>query len=179
MLVYYFFISLWALLVSADFDVYLVTSASNPGKPFVATVGWQIVDPSRDSCPDPAHTRMILDKTDVSGNKIGIRCITNSGTNGCGPLTTSLPTNIDIMEMHLSETPKMHYTIYKGTHGVHRSYELLGLGGESAGHCEPQPWPPSDQKFANCGEYTLWKKMRCLSFYTADWVNDYERGWHP
>lgn len=56
---------------------------------------------------------------------------------------------------------------------------MLNPRGESGGWCSPAPWPPRDQPFGVCGDYTLWKKMRCYSLYTADWINDYARGWHP
>lgn len=105
MLLSYFLISLYALLVSADFDLYFITTSKVP---VPMTIGWQVVDPNRDVCPDPAHTRMFSNKQDVSGNKIGIRCTTFVGPGGCYQLTSSLPTNIDVLEMHFSETPKIH-----------------------------------------------------------------------
>ncbi|KAF2440845.1 hypothetical protein P171DRAFT_523882 [Karstenula rhodostoma CBS 690.94] len=175
MLLYYCLFSLYALLVSADFDIYLITK--DPDAPGFGVIGWQVVDPTRKACPDPARTRMFSRRTDVSGNKIGIRCVSETVLGGCEPLRGSYPNDIGLMEMHFSDTPKIHYTIYRSGHG--KPWEMVGLQGEPGGYCEPAPWPPSDQAFSECGPFTLWKKMRCHSFLTADYINDYNRGWHP
>lgn len=112
MLLYYFLISLYALLASAGFDIYLLTTSTVP---VIFNAGWQVVDPNRNVCPAPLETRMFPSKQDVSGNKIGIRCETFYGFNGCDSLLTSDPAKIDVMEMHFSDTPKLHWSKLAGS----------------------------------------------------------------
>ncbi|KAF9730330.1 hypothetical protein PMIN06_011461 [Paraphaeosphaeria minitans] len=192
MLLHYLLASIGALLVAADFDIYLVMRQPPARPPWtVGIINWQFLDPNQNSCPDPAHTRLFNSHDDVSGNKIGVRCDSwgQREHNGCYAGDDNDPANIDAMEMHLSDTPKFHYTIYKADeHGPpgrtaresqSRPFELLGLKGESAGWCVPVSWPQTGRPFGVCGNYRLFRKFQCHSFYTADWINSYDRGWHP
>lgn len=93
-------------VASAMFDVYFVRHDFHHG----AVQGFQVLDPSQNSCPDAKTTRLFDDMQDVSGNKIGIRCEGSGCRRYRGDDSAYDPSNIDIMEMHLSNTPGLHWS---------------------------------------------------------------------
>ncbi|KAI9166296.1 hypothetical protein HJFPF1_02395 [Paramyrothecium foliicola] len=86
----------------ANFDIYNSQENNAAGE---QTDGWTIfnTDPS---CGDVNNAQFYFDKEDVSGTKIGVRC---SG-NGCW---NNQPDQINQLEMHFSNNPLFHWTIYK------------------------------------------------------------------
>ncbi|KAK3898269.1 hypothetical protein C8A05DRAFT_38144 [Staphylotrichum tortipilum] len=141
----------WVVLLSfglaaqANFDIYLGSFAlsGNPSqeKRFIFDQ-----DPT---CNDPATT-------DVSGSKTGVCC----GGGGCWG--GSDPTGIDELEMHFTNNPLFHWTIYRDR----GSYDMIGLDGKVYGNCDPFP---SVDFF--CGgafsSYTGNRKMRCYTQVSA------------
>lgn len=171
-------------LAMADFDVFYLRNNRK------IMEGYQILDPSQNICPDPKNTRLFMDKGDVSGDKVGIRCV---GT-GCRHFQDNDrvydPSNIQIMEMHLSNKPVIHWSKYLQDAGIcvlltrlaiYRDnvdgdrWEMYDVHGVPQGKCEPNS--ADDGWFAHCREWTGYRKMRCYNYYTADFINAHDRGW--
>lgn len=64
--------------------------------------------------------------------------------------------------------------IYKLGHPG-RPWQMFGPDRKSVGWCEPTPG--DDEWFAQCGDYSGHRKMRCHTSYTADFINARDRGW--
>ena len=90
------------------FDVFFLRHDFHHG----TVQGFQVLDPSQNSCPDPKNTRLFDDMRDVSGDKVGIRCEGSGCRQYRGDESLYDPSNIDVMEMHLSNTPGLHWSEY-------------------------------------------------------------------
>ncbi|KAF1965797.1 hypothetical protein BU23DRAFT_560828 [Bimuria novae-zelandiae CBS 107.79] len=158
-----------AQLVSGSFDIYYL-KRNTKGSP---TEGWQVLDASQKSCPDLHTTRLFPKRRDVSGNKIGVRCDGKgcwSGAAGGGD-----PSDIDILEMHFSNTPQLHWTIYRLGHPG-EPWTMFAAGtGLAVGKCTPSY--EDDSWFQNCGEWSGHARMRCSMYFSADFINSHDRGW--
>jgi hypothetical protein len=104
----------------ADFQVYRVElSWINR-----AAIVWQIWD-SPPSCQHVWDNLVWWENSgDVSGNKLGFRC------KGSGCSQTKPPQDIAQLEMHFSNSPKYHLTMYKD-----RGRAMFGLDGKQYGSC--------------------------------------------
>ncbi|KAK1829509.1 hypothetical protein QBC39DRAFT_125771 [Podospora conica] len=107
-------------LTNANFDLYAGTEQSLGGFFMVWTIHQTPPDCKR---VNQAETYLQLD--DVSGNKVGVRC---EGS-GC---STYQPSNVNVVEMHFSNNPLFHFTIYKDRG---HPYKMYGRDGKTYGEC--------------------------------------------
>lgn len=90
--------------VNANFDLYSGFYNNGPGSIQNPTQGvWYIFD-SDPSCNDVLHTQLYERTNDVSGTKLGVRCV------GAGCLGDPSPTEIEVIEMHFSNNPLFHWS---------------------------------------------------------------------
>ncbi|RYP31770.1 hypothetical protein DL767_005590 [Monosporascus sp. MG133] len=143
--------------VTANFDLYHGVAGAQSYYDDV----WQIFDTDPD-CNQVYNTDYYLDSNDVSGNKIGVRCEDSNG--GCGGNVD--PIGIDVVEMHFSNNPLYHFTIYKNR----GNYDMIGLDGRVYGHCILFP---ANTYFCSIGIMTRsgHRKFRCLTEFTAAQIN--------
>lgn len=95
-------IALWAATlpaVTANFDIYWVH------QDLYDTMIWMVFA-APPSCDEVNHTRGWGWKSDVSGNKYGMRC----QGNGCGAFKR--PEEIDVLEMNFNDNPQYHWSMY-------------------------------------------------------------------
>lgn len=94
----------FSFAVIADFDMYhgkwMVLGEFEVDRDI-----WQIfqTDPN---CDQAWNTAVTDDSYDVSGNKLGVRCV-GSGCDGSND-----PWDIDLVEMHYSNNPLYHWSMY-------------------------------------------------------------------
>ncbi|KAK1988140.1 hypothetical protein LZ30DRAFT_777005 [Colletotrichum cereale] len=116
---------------------------------------WQVFE-AEAGCDDAIHSPIWEDHSDVSGSKMGVRC---KGS-GCAPQTPA--NNIDELEMHFSNSPLYHWTIYKN-----RGRSMMGLDGNAYGNCIV--FPNGDYNCPLAGlKVEGRRKFRCLTKYTAN-----------
>lgn len=92
--------------VSANFDVYRVTLDSHG----IKKAWWQVFEAEPKNCDEVINTKIIRDRSDVSGDKTGIRC---KGS-GCGEKPP--PGEIEQLEMHFRNDPLYHWSTLKPGH---------------------------------------------------------------
>ncbi|KAI9149030.1 hypothetical protein HJFPF1_11075 [Paramyrothecium foliicola] len=138
--------------VSANFDLYSMSENDWTGG---HTDQWKIfaTDPS---CSEVANARIYWDTNDVSGTKTGVRC----KGNGCW---NNYPSQVDELEMHFSNNPLYHWTIYKNRG---HPYKMYGLDGKTYGECIM--FPNNDYHCPILGSTISGVRMfRCLTKFTA------------
>ncbi|CAP73423.1 uncharacterized protein PODANS_2_7998 [Podospora anserina S mat+] len=97
-----------------------------------------------------------LSQDDVSGRTIGVRCA-GSGCYG------GAATNINVLEMHFSNNPLYHWTIYKDRG---HPYKIYGLDGRTYGEYILFPGVNFHHlRFAETRSGV--RKFRCLTQFTA------------
>ncbi|KAM7187848.1 hypothetical protein V8F20_010807 [Naviculisporaceae sp. PSN 640] len=135
----------------ANFDIYRVKRTVPYAQGGVDVI-WQIFS-TPPSCDQALNSGYFEDKRDVSGNKIGVRC------EGSGCSQTKPPGDISILEMHFSNSPLHHWTIYKD-----RGYSMVGLDGKTYGNCIVFPNADYDCDFTeSTGKLEGRRKFRCLT----------------
>ncbi|KAK0702893.1 hypothetical protein B0T21DRAFT_416769 [Apiosordaria backusii] len=141
-------------LAKANFDLYLGHFII-PAGGGVLHEAWFIypIDPN---CNDVWNGGYYLDQDDVSGSKTGVRC---SGS-GCYGGAAS---DIDVVEMHFTNSPLYHWTIYKNRG---HPYKMYGLDGNTYGECILFP---GDDFHCSKGVETRSgvRKFRCLTQFTV------------
>ncbi|KAK4210282.1 hypothetical protein QBC37DRAFT_322456 [Rhypophila decipiens] len=135
----------------ANFDIYRVKDI-RPYAQGGTRIIWQTF-PAQPSCDEALNGGYYNDAQDVSGNKIGVRCW-GSGCAQQAPID-----GITGLEMHFSNSPLWHWTIYKD-----RGYSMVGLDGKTYGNCIPFPNGDFNCPFSG-GSSTLEgrRKFRCLT----------------
>ncbi|KAH8591702.1 hypothetical protein B0O99DRAFT_675138 [Bisporella sp. PMI_857] len=149
-------ISSWAALlpqVSANFDIYMVLDYSI----IPNVVRWQVFD-AEASCAQSEATRMFTQLSDVSGGKLGVRCVT--GRTSCGN-PYAPPEDIDQLEMNFRTNPVYHWTLYKNG-----GRNMIGLDGNTYGNCIVFAQGDFD-----CPLRQGFRKFRCLTSFTANQLN--------
>ncbi|KAK5653274.1 hypothetical protein OQA88_9173 [Cercophora sp. LCS_1] len=151
-------LALLTRLASADFDVYAGTTNSVGEGHFAET--WYIFQ-GEPNCNDAWNAKEYYESDDVSGKyRTGFRC------EGKGCWGTNNPGDIEELEMHFSNNPLFHWTIYKNR-GY--PYKLFGVNGEVQGECHSfagddfgcpvvAPWP---------GQRSGVRKLRCYTRASA------------
>ncbi|KAF2838799.1 hypothetical protein M501DRAFT_992747 [Patellaria atrata CBS 101060] len=147
--------------VQANFDVYR-TEWIYINRPAIV---WQFFEAEPSNCDQVVNTPIWEDHGDVSGSKLGVRC---KGS-GCGAQPP--PDNIDELEIHTSNNPLYHWTLYKN-----RGRSMIGLDGNAYGNCIVFPngdynCPVAGQVFRIEGR----RKFRCLTRFTAPQLNSNAR----
>ncbi|KAL2024989.1 hypothetical protein VTK56DRAFT_3688 [Thermocarpiscus australiensis] len=132
----------------ANFDLY----AAN--EPYQNINLWTIFDTDPD-CGTVWSSPVYYPSDDVSGDKTGVRC------EGTGCQMYQDPVSIDVVEMHFSNNPLYHWTIYKD-----RNYDMIGLDGNVYGNCILFPGHTYD-----CDSERGDRKFRCLTQFTADQIH--------
>ncbi|KAF5011161.1 hypothetical protein FDECE_2725 [Fusarium decemcellulare] len=158
-------ITLSALLVSrvaADFDVYM---EYNSGV-FWNYSPWAVWQEPPTNCA----TRIFpapnwLWKSDVSGKKLGVRC----KGKGCG--LNEDAHGIRELEMHFSNNPLYHWTIYL-SEGASEG-NMQGLDEKTYGVCHVDQDTAKDYAcYQNSGGQNIWRtgfrKFHCVTKFTAD-----------
>ncbi|GAB1313576.1 Small secreted protein [Madurella fahalii] len=153
--------ALLPMAAQANFDVYRVEwiYINRP------SIGWQFFEAEPRNCDQVINTPVWEDHGDVSGSRLGVRC---EGS-GCGP--TPPPNDIDELEIHTSNNPLYHWTLYKD-----RGRSMVGLDGNTYGNCIVFPngdynCPVAGQIFRIEGR----RKFRCLTRFTAAQLNSNAR----
>ncbi|KAK4654402.1 hypothetical protein QC762_0065230 [Podospora pseudocomata] len=142
-------------LATANFDLYLGHQII-PVDGGVLHDGWYIFD------NDPSKADVLaygpyLSQDDVSGRTTGVRCV-GSGCYG------GAATDINVLEMHFSNNPLYHWTIYKDRG---HPYKMYGLDGRTYGECILFPGV-SFHHMTNFAETRSGvRKFRCLTQFTA------------
>ncbi|KAK5651455.1 hypothetical protein OQA88_12462 [Cercophora sp. LCS_1] len=150
-----------ASLASANFDLYVAQDAGlGAGNQFF---GWTIHPAEPDCNRVLNHAEFYHDQDDLSGRTIGVRC----EGQGCH---RNQPENVNVLEMHFSNKPLYHWTIYKDRG---HPYKMYGLDGKTYGECIM--FPGDDY---TCGVFdgsvrSGVRMFRCLTQWTAD---DIQRG---
>ncbi|KAK4215931.1 family 71 glycoside hydrolase [Rhypophila decipiens] len=119
------------------------------------------VFPAQPDCDDVYASVYRPELDDVSKDWIGVRCEAPYGKCSGG----SDPRLIEILEMHFSNEPLYHWTIYRD-----QDYQMWGLDGKNYGYCEPFTdfKPPSFgcTRVVGLGSTETWSgnvKFRCYS----------------
>ncbi|KAL5434894.1 hypothetical protein PMIN06_011262 [Paraphaeosphaeria minitans] len=128
-----------------------------------------IVLPHTWVCSQVLDARHVGDRNDVSGNKIGVRC------RGDGCESDHSTDKIDLIEMHWSNKPLYHWTLYKDKLDQNQHQILWGINGKTYGACEkigtPTHWtqcydhPPN---MGNTKTFFVHPKFKCWDAY--DWT---------
>ncbi|KAI9150520.1 hypothetical protein HJFPF1_10291 [Paramyrothecium foliicola] len=133
----------------ANFDIYRVEVTWINR----AAITWQVWEaaPSCQFVWDNMH--FFEDRSDVSGNKIGVRC-KGSGCKAIAPIE-----NIEQLEMHFANNPLLHFTLYKD-----RGFSMTGLDGNNYGNCFPFPNGDYDCPVVGALQRIVGRrKFRCLT----------------
>ncbi|GKT86033.1 hypothetical protein Ct61P_03883 [Colletotrichum tofieldiae] len=141
----------------ANFDVYRVEAISPRGG---VSVYWQAFEAEGSCAKTGTFSQIWISRDDVSGSKKGVRC-KGSGCAAQAPIR-----DIEQLEMHFSNNPLYHWTIYNNRDNG--QFLMYGLNGRTYGNCIP--FPNGDY---NCVDFlgVRWqgrRKFRCLTQYTAN-----------
>ncbi|KAM7219899.1 hypothetical protein V8F06_004754 [Rhypophila decipiens] len=135
----------------ANFDIYRVKDIRPYAQAGTTTV-WQIFA-SPPNCDSALYEGWWDDSRDVSGNKLGVRCW------GSGCAQQAPVDQINGLEMHFSNNPLYHWTIYKD-----RGYNMIGLDGKTYGRCIPFPNHDYNCPFSGgSSKIEGRRKFRCLT----------------
>ncbi|KAK4096695.1 hypothetical protein N658DRAFT_489752 [Parathielavia hyrcaniae] len=150
--------------VKANFDLYSgwVNIIGGSGQHHYSE-HWTVFG-SEPNCDQAWGAKTYGDTDDVSGDKTGVRC----RTNGCHGQTN--PHNIEVLEMHFSNNPLYHWTIYNDR----GNYDMIGLDGRVYGNCDPFP---GDDYLCTYLIQTISgvRKFRCYTQFTAGQINSANR----
>ncbi|KAM0244020.1 hypothetical protein ACHAP5_006684 [Fusarium lateritium] len=144
----------FAAFAKANFDLYLSQETGTTPEGGNHEI-WNIY-PSDPTCSDVETSRNWFSRDDVS-SRTGIRC---SGQCFGG----SAATDINVLEMHFTDDPLYHFTIYKD-----RNYDMYGLDGQTYGNCFPFP---GNEYSCHKGNvlYDGVRKFRCITDLTVDQI---------
>ncbi|KAK0745670.1 hypothetical protein B0T18DRAFT_291841, partial [Schizothecium vesticola] len=146
-------------LANANFDLYVGDdNMLGAGNQFAT---WYIHQTPPDCNRVNNHARMWDNIDDVSSLR-GIRC---QGM-GCH---RNEPENVEVLEMHFSNKPLYHWTIYKDRG---HPYQMYGLDGKTYGECIMFPGDTFGCPNAFGGMKSGVRMFRCLTQWT---VEDIER----
>ncbi|KAK4649729.1 uncharacterized protein QC761_0024350 [Podospora bellae-mahoneyi] len=142
-------------LANANFDLYLGTElyALDPTSNIFR--GWYIFD-NDPSANDVFAHGLYISKDDVSGRTIGVRCAGSGCLGGAA-------TDINVLEMHFSNNPLYHWTIYKDRG---HPYKMYGLDGRTYGECILFPGVDFHHT-RGLQTRSAVRKFRCLTQFTA------------
>ncbi|KAK7184819.1 hypothetical protein DPSP01_002208 [Paraphaeosphaeria sporulosa] len=128
-----------------------------------------IVLPHNWHCSQVLDARLVNDKKDVSGRNVGVRC------RGDGCISDHSTDNIDLIEMHWSNTPLYHWTLYKDRLDDDKHQIMWGVDGEKYGACEkigtPTHWTQCYDRppfMGNTKTFFVHPKFKCWDAY--DWT---------
>ncbi|KAK4174568.1 hypothetical protein QBC36DRAFT_191968 [Triangularia setosa] len=142
-------------LAEANFDLFL-GAQTFPGDGGIHRFQTWSIFPSDPSCNDVWNGPYYLGQEDVSGSKVGVRC-EGKGCNG------GAASDIDIVEMHFTNSPLYHWTIYKNRG---HPYKMYGLDGRVYGECIL--FPGDDYHCTKAIETrSAVRKFRCLTSFTV------------
>ncbi|KAH6689483.1 hypothetical protein F5X68DRAFT_230100 [Plectosphaerella plurivora] len=144
---------------SANFDLYRSESHNLFGG---VGQNWGVF-PYDPSCAEVGRTRSYPVSGDVSGNKIGVRCSGDCDMGGRAD-------GINQLEMHFSNNPLYHFTLYKERG---HPYKMYGLDGRVYGECIL--FPGNAYNCPNAGALFGHRKFRCLTSISAGQINS--AGW--
>ncbi|KAF2440891.1 hypothetical protein P171DRAFT_475406 [Karstenula rhodostoma CBS 690.94] len=123
-------------------------------------------------CRDVLDARRLVDRKDVSGNKLGVRC------NGDGCINDHSTDNLDLIEMHWTNIPLFHWTLYKDRLDDSGNQILWGVDGGKYGACKkigtPGKWDICTDRpvgFGATQTIFVHKKFQCWSGRTAELIN--------
>ncbi|KAK3897147.1 hypothetical protein C8A05DRAFT_20024 [Staphylotrichum tortipilum] len=157
---------LYGSAVNANFDLYRgwVNEPTLNSLPPYHQELWWVFDGEPD-CDMAWRVQPFHVRDDVSGDKLGIRCL---GSSGCDA-NYGDPAGVSVLEMHFRNDPLLHWTIYKNR----GSYDMIGLDGNVYGNCDP--FPSDDfmctKMFAGLQTISAIRKFRCYSSWTAGDIN--------
>ncbi|KAK4171588.1 hypothetical protein QBC36DRAFT_199019 [Triangularia setosa] len=150
-------------LATANFDLYLGHQVFGVDGGAHLFDGWYIFD-NDPSINDVFAYGPYLSKDDVSGRTTGVRCA-GSGCYG------GAATDINVLEMHFSNNPLYHWTIYKDRG---HPYKMYGLDGRTYGECILFPGVNFHHlRFAETRSGV--RKFRCLTQFTAAQIRAADR----
>ncbi|KAG8667795.1 hypothetical protein FPOAC2_12994 [Fusarium poae] len=143
----------------ADFTVFM-THHTSPASDFK---NYQVHDGTPRTWAEMKKSMRWAEKSDVSGRKVGVRC-KGSGCGYMGPVS-----NIEQLEMHFTNNPLYHWTIYKD-----RNWGMYGRDGVKYGDC--QITTGNDFTVINENDKVVGhRKFRCRSRFTAHQINQGSR----
>ncbi|KAL1595911.1 hypothetical protein SLS60_009601 [Paraconiothyrium brasiliense] len=133
---------------------------------------WSVV-PEAWGCQDFWNARKIGDSGDVSGNKLGIRC------RGEGCESDHSSDSIELLEMHWTNVPLFHWTIYHDWVDDAGNWQLRGTGNNAFGACKPVGgpgqvdycWFPYPVGLGATETYFLHKKFKYFTGWTPEDIN--------
>ncbi|KAL1605244.1 hypothetical protein SLS60_004788 [Paraconiothyrium brasiliense] len=155
---------------TANFDLYHIHGVKAEGSwPGSEINGWQLQN-DNPSCEQVDQYAVWRDSGDLSHGRLGIRC-----EGKCGYGDAPWP-DVKLIEMHFTNNPLYHFTIYKDrgyeVNGAWRWY-LYGTDGKSYGDCFAWgdynwdcQWP--NEHLAAKG----YRKFRCITDVDANTIND-------
>ncbi|GKT64267.1 hypothetical protein ColTof4_06667 [Colletotrichum tofieldiae] len=146
----------FAPVCKANFDVYLNRLYNLGPGGSEGHQAWTIFD-SDPSCQQVNNAITYGHYGDVSGRQTGVRCVGDCAMEGRAD-------GIQVLEMHFSNNPLYHWTIYKD-----RGYRMYGLDGKVYGECII--FPGNDYRCDALGITTGRRKIRCLTNFTARQIN--------
>ncbi|KAJ4344820.1 uncharacterized protein N0V89_012564 [Didymosphaeria variabile] len=136
------------------------------------TTHWSVV-PHIWGCQDFGRAQHISDSKDVSGNKLGIRC------RGDGCIHDHSTDNIELVEMHWTNKPLFHWTIYHDWLDEAGNWQLRGTDGNAYGACKPIGTPgvwdycsfSHPPELGATETYVVHKKFQCFTGFTPEDIN--------
>jgi len=172
--------------VHANFDLYSGTEGWVGFQGITSYSGkWFVFDGEPD-CNMAWRVPRYNPSSDVSGDKIGVRC----EGDGCSPEAD--PARVALVEMHFRNDPLLHWSTWWPPFTLHLwlnaeltptvcammaaiyqnrgGYEMIGLDGRVYGNCDPFP----GDDFRCPGEFSsisATRKFRCYSSWTAGDIN--------
>ncbi|KAF2635907.1 hypothetical protein P280DRAFT_484274 [Massarina eburnea CBS 473.64] len=149
------FLATLAQITYANFDIYIIYLRSPYISGILTRYAIFAVDPD---CDDVRAAHEYMSRNDVSGTKFGVRC----EGNGCEG--NHNPGDVKVMEMHFSNHPLYHWTIYSNS-----AYSLFGTDGKKYGDCIV--FSGYSFRCATEGmETSGYRKFRCLTSFTPDQI---------
>lgn len=139
-------------ICTANFDIYRTQDSALVGGG--VTSDWAI------SAAEPSESEVRNQRTwysngDVSGNKVGINCV------GSCKFEDSV-SGITRFEMHFSNNPLFHWTLYKDRG---HPYKMYGRDGKVYGECIV--FEGHSYRYVTAGVLAGRRKFRCLTQFTA------------
>ncbi|KAH7368801.1 hypothetical protein B0T11DRAFT_316869 [Plectosphaerella cucumerina] len=126
--------------------------------------GYDVYDhPQKPSCSEVSKRNIWQARSDVSGSKTGVRCVGE-----CDMVHNG--NNVDVFEMHWTNNPLFHWTLYKSRG---HPYKMYGLDGNVYGDCVVY----SGEQFhcANFGAIHGHRKFHCRTRFTTQQILDGKR----
>ncbi|KAH7353284.1 hypothetical protein B0T11DRAFT_300447 [Plectosphaerella cucumerina] len=136
---------------TANFDIYRTEDTGVVGG---SSYAWAI-SAAEPSCNEVRNQRTWYSTSNVSGNRLGINCV------GSCAFEDNV-SGISRFEMHFSNNPLFHWTLYRDRG---HPYKMYGLDGKVYGECIM--FPGHSYVCPSLGTLSGRRKFRCLTQFTA------------